>query len=315
MAPLLFPQANTFALDFHPIPFRGDATGLDQHSLPRRGKAGTSVLSFFAQEHDSQVLCEANAHLTRRDQAGEALQVVEFWQKLTGVKPPWRYFDSQVVPSPERSPLHQRGIWLVTIRRRGAAILRRLTALPARPWRQAVIDTPHRRHQRLRYLDETVHLPGDQGSLRPWAVTGLGRAQPTLCLSNNAQERARALMVRYASRHRVEDGLGISVHFLHIDCLASEVRLHGELDPTMTVLANGCYRWLAKQLRGFDTAAPKQLSRTFVETAGVVDIQPERIVVHFDKRCHNPILREAALDQPSQVIPWLWNLPVVFQYP
>jgi len=55
VAPVLFPQANTFSLDFHPIPFRGDDTGLDQHYLPRRGKAGTSVLSFFAQEHDSQV--------------------------------------------------------------------------------------------------------------------------------------------------------------------------------------------------------------------------------------------------------------------
>ena len=78
---LSFPHANTFALDFHPIPFRGDATGLDLRYLPRRGKAGTSVLSFFAQEHDSQVLCYANANLTRRDQAGEALQFVEFWQK------------------------------------------------------------------------------------------------------------------------------------------------------------------------------------------------------------------------------------------
>jgi len=164
MAPLLFPQANTFALDFHPIPFRGDATGLDQHSLPRRGKAGTSVLSFFAQEHESQVLCYANANLTRRDQAGEALQFVELWQKLTGVNPQWLYFDSKVVPSPELSQLHQRGIWFVTIRRRGAAILRRLNALPASQWRQAVIDTPHRRHQRIRYLDETVHLPGYNGS-------------------------------------------------------------------------------------------------------------------------------------------------------
>jgi hypothetical protein len=50
VAPMLFPQANTFSLDFHPIPFRGDATGLDQHYLPKRGKAGTSVLSFFAQQ-------------------------------------------------------------------------------------------------------------------------------------------------------------------------------------------------------------------------------------------------------------------------
>jgi hypothetical protein len=56
VAPLLFPQANPFSLDFPPIPLRGDATGLDPHSLPRRGKAGTSVLRFFAPEHASQVV-------------------------------------------------------------------------------------------------------------------------------------------------------------------------------------------------------------------------------------------------------------------
>jgi len=39
LAPLLFPQAKSFALDFHPIPFRGDRSGLDQHYLPKRGKA------------------------------------------------------------------------------------------------------------------------------------------------------------------------------------------------------------------------------------------------------------------------------------
>ena len=50
LAPLLFPQGKVFSLDFHTIPFRGDPTALDNHYLPRRGKAGPSVLSFFAQE-------------------------------------------------------------------------------------------------------------------------------------------------------------------------------------------------------------------------------------------------------------------------
>ena len=98
VAPVLFPQAHPFSLDLHPLPFRGDATGLDQPSLPRRGKAGTSVLSFFAQEPESQVVCYAKAHLTRRDQAGEALQGVEFWQGITGANPPWLSFDAKVVP-------------------------------------------------------------------------------------------------------------------------------------------------------------------------------------------------------------------------
>jgi hypothetical protein len=258
-APGLCPHAPTFSLDFQPLPFRGEATGLEQHYLSKPGKAGTRVLRVCAQEHESRVVCSANAHLTRRDQAGEALQFVELWQGSTGATPQWLYFDAQVVPSPELAQLRQRGIWVVTIRRRGAVILRRLSALPASQWRQAVINTAPRRPQRLRYLAETGRLPGYQGSLRPLAVTGRGRAPPTWFLSNNFQESARALIVRDAGRHHVEDGLGISGNFFHVDCLASAVRLNVELDTTMTVLAKRCYRWLAKQLHGFHTAAPKQL--------------------------------------------------------
>jgi hypothetical protein len=75
------------------------------------------------------------------------------------------------------------------------------------------------------------------------------------------------------------------------------VRLNVDLDATLTVIANGCYRWLATQLRGFDKAAPKQLYRRFVETGGTVRIENDQIVVTFDRRSHNPILREATLDR------------------
>jgi hypothetical protein len=150
LAPLLFPQAKGFALDFHPIPFRGDATGLEQHYLPKRGKAGPSVLSFFTQEQESHVWCYANANLTRRDQAGEALRFVEFWHAITGSDPEWLYVDFKVAPYRELSKLNQRGLWFITIRRRGAAILRRWQALPASQWQQAVIDTAQRRHQHSR---------------------------------------------------------------------------------------------------------------------------------------------------------------------
>jgi hypothetical protein len=68
-------------------------------------------------------------------------------------------------------------------------------------------------------------------------------------------------------------------------------------------------------LRGFDKAKPKQLYRRFVETGGVVEVQAERLVVHFDKRSHNPLLREAALDQHCPAIPWLRNYPITFAYP
>src|SRR5262249_54753122 len=206
-------------------------------------------------------------------------------------------------------------VCFVTIRRRGSAILRRLARLPAGVWQRAVIDTPKRCHTHVRYVDERVRLPGYEGEARQLAVTGLGRDEPTLFLSNNLEQTARGLIVRYAGRNRVEDGLGQAVNFFHLDCLASEVRLNVDLDCALTVLANGCYRWLGRQLRGFEKAAAKQLYRRFVETSGLVEVEEERIVVRFDKRSHNPVLREATLDRERFPVPWLGNRSVVFMYP
>lgn len=146
-------------------------------------------------------------------------------------------------------------------------------------------------------------------------MTGLGREDPTLFLSNNLVASGRDVITRYTGRNGVEDNLGISVNFFHLDCLASEVRLNVDLDVALTVIANGCYRWLASRLRGFAKAKPKQLYRRFVETGGTVVIEPSRIVVHFDKRSHNPILREAQLERDCPPIPWLGGLPIAFEYP
>jgi hypothetical protein len=314
LAPLLFPEGRAFALDFHTIPFRGDPAALENHYLPRRGKAGPSVLSFFAQEQGSRVVCYANANLTRADQPGELMRFVEFWHQVAGHDPLWLIFDSKVVPYSELSRVNRRGIHFVTIRRRGAAVIRRLRGLPPQAWQRAVIDTPKRRHQRIRFVDESIRLPDYEGAIRQLAVDGLGREQPTLFLSNDLEETARALVIRYAGRNGVEDGLGTSVNFFHLDCLASEVRLNVDLDVALTVLAHGCYRWPAHQLKGFDRSAPKRMFRKFVATAGLVTIGDKGITVRFDRRSHNPILREAELDRESPPVPWLNNLPITFAY-
>jgi hypothetical protein len=315
LAPLLFPQGHTFALDFHPIPYRGDPAGLDTHFIATRGKACPSVLSFFAQEHDSRVLCYANADLTRSTQAGEVMRFVEFWHEVSGQDPRWLYFDSKVAPYAELNRVNQRGLRFITIRRRGAAVIRRLQALPADAWQRAVIDIPKRRHKHIRFVEEIIRLSDYDATIRQVAVTGLGREQPTLLLSNDFDETARSLVMRYAGRNRVEDGLGQSVNFFHLDCLSSEVQLNVDLDAALTVLANGCYRWLARQLPSHDKAAAKQLYRKFVETAGTVEVQRERIVVRFDKRSHNPLLREAVLGSSNHPVPWLQNRPLGFEFP
>ena len=284
----MFPAANTFSVDFHPIPYRGDPTGLDRHYIPSRGAAGPSVQTFFALEQESRCLCYANANLTRGDQHGELMRFVEFWHALTDHDPQWLYFDSKLVDYAELSRVNQRGIHFITIRRRGAGILRRLDTLPRSGWTGTVLDTPQRCHQRIWYVNDVIKLRGYEGPIRQLAVDGLGREKPTLFLSNHFEETARNVIIRYAGRNRVEDGLGISVNFFHLDCLASEVRLNVDLDATMTVLANGCYRWLGKQLRGYEKADPKKLYRLFVATEGTVRTTPDELVVRFERAQPQP---------------------------
>jgi hypothetical protein len=315
LAPLLMPQAKAFSLDFHPIPYRGEQAELENHYIPCRGQASPSVQSFFAHDHDQHVFCYANANLVRDEQAAEVLQFVDFWYGLTGQNPQWLYFDSKLTTYAELSRLNEREIFFATIRRRGPALLRRLLARPAGDWTGAVIDIPKRRHQRIRYLEELVSLPEYQGRVRQIAVTGLGREQPTLFLTNHFEVSPREVIRHYARRNGIEDGLGTNVNFFHLDCLSSDVRLNVDLDVTLTVLANGCYRWLASRLKGFTKAKPKQLYRKFVETAGQVEVTSDgRLLVTFERRCHNPILREAGLDQDSPPIPWLKNYRIAFAY-
>src|SRR4029077_20846818 len=116
LAPMLFPDAGTFSLDFHPIPSRDEPSALEHHYLPRRGKAGPSVLTFFALEQKSRCFCSANANLTRADQHGELMRFVEFWHEVTGSDPKWLYFDSKVVDYAELARVDRRDIHFVTIR-------------------------------------------------------------------------------------------------------------------------------------------------------------------------------------------------------
>jgi hypothetical protein len=315
LLPLLDPEADAFSLDFHSIAHRGEDDVLENHYVPMRGKAIPSVLTCFAQATKSRLLCYSNADLLRDRQAEQLMRFVEFCQEIIGQDPAWVYFDSKFTTYAQLSELNARGkTSFITIRRRGSQILRKLQKQPASAWHRAFIDTPKRRHRSIRLFEETIQLKDYDGSLRQIAVTGLGREQPTLFLTNNLNESGRQIVTRYTSRNGIEDSLGSGVNFFHLDCLASEVRLNVDLDAALTVLANGCYRWLATRLPGFERGKPKLLYRKFVETSGSVQLDADEIHVCFDKRSHNPILGQAALDAEATPIPWAGGKRLRFSY-
>ncbi len=277
-----------------------------------RGKATASILTCFAHTVDTPFLCYADADIIRAEKHTMPIRFLDYWNALTGMQPSWLYLDSRMTTYPILDQLRERGIDFITIRR-VSRLFKNIAARLASEWTRAVIDTPQRRQERIRYLDQSVRLPHYDGPCRQVAVD-FHRETPTLFLTNNTTDTGREIVTRYIGRNTIENDLGINVNFFHMDCLASEVHLNVHADVVMTVLANGCYRWLSQQVKGCERMEPKQLYRKFVETAGACDRAGEEIVVTFERRSHNPIIVQARLDRDTIPIPWLHNRRLRFEF-
>ena len=104
----------------------------------------------------------------------------------------------------------------------------------------------------------------------------------------------------------IENGLADAVNFLHLDALSSAVALNVSFDVLLTTMATGLYRLLARKLRGFERAQPRQIWRRFLKSPAQVRITDDEVVVELPRRAHNPILIASGLLADRTPVPW-WN--------
>ncbi len=313
--PILNPDnSRCFSLDFHSIAHRGENNGLENHYVPTRGKATSSVLTFFARIIDVPMVCYANADILSKEKNKMVLDFVDYWNEITGLLPEWLYFDSKVTTYEYLNELNIKNISFITIRRRGAAMLRNALAQPRAEWKTTTIDTPKRKNKTIKVLDGRTKLKGYDGDLRQLVVDGLGRESPTFFMTNNFDLTAREIFKRYTLRNYIENDIGINVNFFHQDCLCSEVRLNVDFDIALTVIANNCYRWLNTILKGYEKLEPKTVYRKIVETGGHVTLEGDQILVEFDRRSHNPLIAQAFSKYKSLAVPWLENKKIKFDF-
>ena len=306
-----------FNLDFHAIPFRGQKADLENHWVPKSHRGQPAVMAFVAQEAERRVMCYATANVVRAEADTLVVKFADHWHTLTGHYPSRLLFDSRATTYANLSELTHRGVGFITIRRRGSAMLRRIRALPAQQWHPCQVTQAQGKRRSVRYVQEAVTLDGYQGKVRQIVFDGLGHESPTFVLTNDLPERltARQVIQTYARRNHVEHSLGEKITFFHLDCLASEVRLNVDFDLTLTVVAAMLYQRLAARLKGFAKSTPQTLFRKFVNTPGRIEITQEEVVVYFEKRSHNPILKETGFDKITPPVPWLNNIPVRLQFP
>ncbi len=297
----------SFNLDFHAIPFRGAEPDLENHWVPMRNRALPTVMAFVAQAAGRRVLCYATANVLRAEADSMVPRFAEYWKEQTGQYPARLLFDSRATTYAGLSQLTRRQVGFITIRRRGSGMLARVGRLPAERWQRCQITQAKGQRREVEYVDERVELDGYEGAVRQLIVRGLGHESPSFFLTNDRPhvQTAREVIQTYASRNHVENQLGEQITFFHLDCLCSDVRLNVDFDLTLTVLADLLYRGLAARLKGFAQASPSRLFRKFVDTPGRIEIRTEGVIVHLNKRAHNPLLEEAGLIQPTGAVPWL----------
>ena len=91
-------QGADFDLDFHAIQHWGQEPALDRHYVPKRSQRTRSVLTMFAQDHDTHNLIYANADVSKAAQNREVLAFADYWKKITGSWPTQLVFDQRLDP-------------------------------------------------------------------------------------------------------------------------------------------------------------------------------------------------------------------------
>jgi len=303
-------KGESINLDFHSVPYFGEHPLVESHYLSKRSRRQPSILTFLAQDADSQVFCYSNADIRKGEEPEEIFRFVTFWTRQHGKAPQYLVFDSKLTTYEGLDRLDEAGIIFITLRRRSPALLKEIAELPPSAWRTVTLDVPHRKYKTPRVYEQKA-CPR-QRAFRQFFITDLGHDEPTILLTNDKRATAGQLITRYAKRMLIENALSDAVRFFHIDALSSSVGMKVDFDMALLVLASGLYRLMAKRMQGYHDAQARQIFRDLIDMSADVAITEREVTVRFHRRAHLPIVLASDLVKKSTPVPWWDGLPLRF---
>jgi hypothetical protein len=226
-----------FDLDFHAVMHWGQDPVLEKHYVPSRSQRARSVLTFFAQDTGTHNLVYANADISKATQNREAIAFCDHWKAVSGADPKMLIMDQKVTTQAILGELDARGVKFATLRMRSASLMKRINSLTGKDYQTITLDRPGPYNRPRVHEDPAVTLTSYPRTVRQLIVTGLGREQPTVIITNDNQITTRALVARYARRMTIEQRLAEIIQAFCADALSSTVNLNVDLDVALCVLA------------------------------------------------------------------------------
>jgi transposase len=302
-----------FDLDFHAIMHWGRDPALEKHYVPTRSQRARSVLTFFAQDTGTHNLVYANADLSKGSQAREAIAFCDHWKQVSGADPAMLIMDQKVTTQEILGELDERGVKFLTLRMRSPALVKHISRLGGKDFTTITLDRPGPHNKPRVHEDPAVTLTSYPGTVRQLIVTGLGREQPTVIITNDTTMTTRAVITQYARRMTIEQRLAEIIRAFCADALSSTVNLNVDLDVVLAVLAQALTAALRARLPGYATVTPDTIQRRFLETPGQIITTPDAITVRLERRAFSPVLRSADLP-PITPVPWWGGRPIRYEF-
>jgi transposase len=302
-----------FDLDFHAVMHWGRDPVLEKHYVPTRSQRARSVLTFFAQDSGTHNLVYASADLSKATQAREAIAFCDHWKAVSGSDPKMLIMDQKVTTQEVLGELDGRGVKFATLRMRSASLVKYINSLAAKDYTTITLDRPGPHNKPKVHEDPAVRLTSYPGTVRQLVVTGLGRDQPTVIITNDDQVKTRALVQQYARRMTIEQRLAEIIRAFCADALSSTVNLNVDLDVMLAVLAQALTAALRARLPGYAAVTPDTIQRRFLETPGQIITTPEAVTIRLERRAFSPVLRSADLP-PATPVPWWQGRPIRYEF-
>jgi transposase-like protein len=302
-----------FDLDFHAVMHWGQDPVLEKHYVPKRSQRARSVLTFFAQDTGTHNLVYANADISKATQNREPIAFCDHWKQVSGTDPKMLIMDQKVTTQAVLGELDARGVKFATLRMRSASLMRHINGLASTDYKTVTLDRPGPCNRPRVHEDPAVTLTSYPGTVRQLIVTGLGREQPTVIITNDNKVKTRALISQYARRMTIEQRLAEIIGAFCADALSSTVNLNVDLDVVLCVLAQALLAAFRNRLGpGYATATPDTIQRRFLETPGTITSDGDTITVALNRRAYSPVLRQSDL-RTDTTVPWWQNRRLRFQ--
>ena len=303
-----------FDLDFHAVMHWGADPALEKHYVPTRSQRARSVLTFFAQDTGTHNLVYANADISKATQNREVIAFCDHWKAVSGKDPHMLVMDQKVTTQQVLGELDARGVKFATLRMRSPRLVKYIHGLTSKDYKTVALDRPGRFNRPKVAESPAVKLTSYPGTVRQLVVTGLGRDQPSVIITNDHDIKTKALIERYARRMTIEQRLAEIIQAFCADALSSTVNLNVDLDVVLCVLAQALLAAFRTRLGpGYATATPDTLQRRFLDSSGTISISGDTVTVRIDRRAYSPVLRQASLPADTTV-PWWHGRRLHFEF-